>query len=63
MGLHGPLWGSFTFILNFQGCNVYTNNFQRPYNSTYYVIVLGARGSVVVKALCYKPEGRAFETR
>jgi hypothetical protein len=24
---------------------------------------LGVRGSVVVKALCYKPEGRGFETR
>jgi hypothetical protein len=24
---------------------------------------VGARGSVVVKALCYKPEGRGFETR
>jgi hypothetical protein len=23
----------------------------------------GARGSVVVKALCYKPEGREFDTR
>jgi hypothetical protein len=23
----------------------------------------GARGSVVVKVLCYKPEGRGFETR
>jgi hypothetical protein len=23
----------------------------------------GARGRVVVKALCYKPEGRGFETR
>jgi hypothetical protein len=23
----------------------------------------GARGSVVVKALCYKPEGPGFETR
>jgi hypothetical protein len=22
----------------------------------------GARGNVVVKALCYKPEGRGFET-
>jgi hypothetical protein len=22
-----------------------------------------ARGSVVVKALCYKPEGRGFDTR
>jgi hypothetical protein len=24
---------------------------------------MGARGNVVVKALCYKPEGRGFETR
>jgi hypothetical protein len=24
---------------------------------------IGARGSVVVKAICYKPEGRGFETR
>jgi hypothetical protein len=24
---------------------------------------LGARGIVVVKALCYKPEGRWFDTR
>jgi hypothetical protein len=24
---------------------------------------LGARGSVVVKALCYKPEGHGFDTR
>jgi hypothetical protein len=23
----------------------------------------GARGGVVVKALCYKPEGRAFDTQ
>jgi hypothetical protein len=29
-------------------------------NTTLY---MGARGSVVVKALCYKPEGRGFETR
>jgi hypothetical protein len=24
---------------------------------------MGARGSVVIKALCYNPEGRGFETR
>jgi hypothetical protein len=24
---------------------------------------MGARGGLVVKALCYKPEGRGFETR
>jgi hypothetical protein len=25
--------------------------------------VFGARGTIVVKALCYKPEGRRFATR
>jgi hypothetical protein len=29
----------------------------------FYTPSHGARGSVVVKALCYKPEGRGFETR
>jgi hypothetical protein len=28
-----------------------------------YGMTVGARGSVVVKALCYKPVGRGFETR
>jgi hypothetical protein len=28
-----------------------------------YYICIGARGSVVVKALFYKPEGRGFDTR
>jgi hypothetical protein len=26
-------------------------------------IFLGVRGSVVVKALCYKPKGRGFDSR
>jgi hypothetical protein len=38
-----------------------------PYTMSYLLIiafvVIGARGSVVVKALCYKPECRGFETR
>jgi hypothetical protein len=25
--------------------------------------IVGARGSVVVKALCYKPEGHGFDSR
>jgi hypothetical protein len=25
--------------------------------------IVGTRGSVLVKALCYKPEGRGLETR
>jgi hypothetical protein len=31
-------------------------------NMTPYRLLEGARGSVVVKALCYKAEGRGFET-
>jgi hypothetical protein len=33
------------------------------FNIKSYSILIGARGRVVVKALCYKPEGRGFETR
>jgi hypothetical protein len=30
----------------------------------YYILgTCGTRGSVVIKALCYKPEGRGFDTR
>jgi hypothetical protein len=28
-----------------------------------YIYIYGARGSVVVKAQCYKPEGRGFDIR
>jgi hypothetical protein len=31
-------------------------------NITIKILGGGARGSVVVKALCYKPEGRGFDT-
>jgi hypothetical protein len=27
------------------------------------LIIVGARGSVVVEAICYKPEGRGFKSR
>jgi hypothetical protein len=33
------------------------------YNFSYCSHRLGARGSIVIKALCYKPESRGFETR
>jgi hypothetical protein len=33
---------------------------QLHFNNYIYIYI---RGSVVVKALCYKPEGRGFETR
>jgi hypothetical protein len=35
---------------------------QVVYSIIFSWINIGARGSVVVKALCYKPEGRGFET-
>jgi hypothetical protein len=28
-----------------------------------FITAISTRGSVMVKALCYKPEGREFETR
>jgi hypothetical protein len=34
-----------------------------PSSYVSYCQFFGARGSVVVKALCYKPEGRRFDTR
>jgi hypothetical protein len=34
-----------------------TNTFIEPFYQA-----IGARGSVVVKALCYKPEGRGFDS-
>jgi hypothetical protein len=30
---------------------------------TYVIFSIGARGSVVVMALCYKPEGRGLKTQ
>jgi hypothetical protein len=41
---------------------------QKPSNSEKFLNVLymymyGTRGSVVVKTLCYKPEGRGLDTR
>jgi hypothetical protein len=39
----------------------YTAVFTMPEIMPY--IRVGARGSIVVKALCYKPEGRGFDTR
>jgi hypothetical protein len=32
-------------------------------NKVIYLFVNGARSSVVIKVLCYKPGGREFETR
>jgi hypothetical protein len=36
---------------------------REPYKIASNMSTVGARGSVVVKALCYKQEGRGFETR
>jgi hypothetical protein len=34
-----------------------------PRSHVRFYSIVGARGSVLVEALCYKPEGRGFETR
>jgi hypothetical protein len=39
------------------------NRLKQIYNLVTTPWSLGARGSLVVKALCYKPEGRGFDTR
>jgi hypothetical protein len=54
-------------ILIFQSCNpIWDLNrcFSLPSTKFNFLgLNLGARGSVVVKALCYQPEGRWFNTR
>jgi hypothetical protein len=42
---------------------VYKNEIHNKINMRYNQQNIGARGSVAVKALFYKPEGRRFETR
>jgi hypothetical protein len=39
------------------------NLLNRQFTIRYHFALIGARGSAVVKALCYKPEGRGFHTR
>jgi hypothetical protein len=39
------------------------NSFFIYYNFNILTFLFGARGSAVVKALCYKSEGRGFDTR
>jgi hypothetical protein len=43
--------------------HIYTHTHTHVYIYIYiYIYILGARGSIVVKALSYKLEGRGFET-
>jgi hypothetical protein len=44
-------------------CNKNRQNPQKINDISVHLIVLGARGSEVVKALCKKQEGRRFEPR
>jgi hypothetical protein len=61
---------------NLKNLDMFPEKFISPYKSTrchepeddgqdFYTdsLLCGVRGSVVVKALCYKPEGRGFDTR
>jgi hypothetical protein len=43
--------------------DIYLSKVKLIYIFSSYYKLMGARGSVVVKALCYKPEGRGFDTR
>jgi hypothetical protein len=60
-------WGSWlggnagTAWLRAIACEGRMNEFQL--NLALLTLGTGTRGSVVVKALCYKPEGRGFDTR
>jgi hypothetical protein len=52
--------GSFIVDKTNQSTTLTTHSDMHYFN---YVSLNGARGSVVVKALRYKPEGRGFDTR
>jgi hypothetical protein len=67
MDLHGLLRGElYISYVDLVRTSLGTHNWiskRRPLLLTCRWCTMGARGSVVVKALCYKPEGRGFETR
>jgi hypothetical protein len=42
---------------------VFTENFNDFRIFIFVLSLIGARGSLVVKALCYKPDDRGFDTR
>jgi hypothetical protein len=56
------------YQFTFAGLYGITHNLEESsfFNNMFYICLissLAARGSVVVKVLCYKPEGHGFETR
>jgi hypothetical protein len=56
------IYEHFTYIISHVGeCNPFWFCFGDI--SLIYIYIYGARGSVVVKALSYKPEGRGIESR
>jgi hypothetical protein len=62
----GRMGLQFTRTIASGPCQSSHSRVQVPQNSQPYLTVsyeTGARGSVVVKALCYKPEGRGFDSR
>jgi hypothetical protein len=45
-------------------CLAITRSARDAYGHAFlYIYIYGARGSVVVKAVCYIPKGRGFDTR
>jgi hypothetical protein len=51
---------NYVVIIVYTELENYVYNFKIRNSS---IILMGARGSVVIKALCYKPEGRGFDSR
>jgi hypothetical protein len=51
-----------TFAPLFMG-NTRTRGYSNPEVFKMFILLYGARNSVVVEALCYKPEGQGFRTR
>jgi hypothetical protein len=56
---------TFSFYICIAFCELFLMENLRHANEIFvvYEVFEGASGSVVVKALCYKPEDRGFETR
>jgi hypothetical protein len=64
------MFSSKTLMNSFGSSFKYFSNFSHKFgdaatdkNKEFSDTVCGARGSVVVKALCYKPEGHRFDSQ
>jgi hypothetical protein len=54
---------SLMLLKKFETCTCVLNPFQNQEREICLAVAYYTRGNIVVKALCYKPEGRGFNTR